>query len=194
MTRRWGTAYEWVFRFLSNRDGLTCYLCGQEKDEKGSANLVVEHKDNDKDNPDPTNLGLAHPSCNIKKNPPKQGFPQVVPLRESERKDGDGPRAEWSSEEGRRSDKMTYRYRQRLYHPNTGLFKNAGQIFPLNWLADVLPDELKIGKSTTYRKYINEDIASEYLEAKTIDGEVKLERTLKAYPGWKLGMEEEDSK
>ena len=190
MTRRWGAAYEWVFVFLAERDGMKCYLCGSEEDEKGSRNLVVEHKDNNRDNPQRSNLALAHPSCNIKKNPPHQDFPQLIPLNERERKPSAQKQAEWSSEEGRRSDKMTYRYRQRLYHPDHGLFKNGGQIYPLKWLADILPDELGIGQSTTYRKYIDQDIASGYLESKEMDGETKLERTLKLYPLSKLGIKE----
>ena len=60
----------------------------------------------------------------------------------------------------------------------------------MKWLADMLPDELRIGKSTTYLKYIDEDIASGYLDPNEVDGVVKLERTLKAYPMWKLGMKD----
>lgn len=73
MTRKWGPAQDWVFRFLLERDGENCYLCGKLTDAKGSKTLIIEHKDNNSDNPDPANLGLAHPSCNTKKNPPKQG-------------------------------------------------------------------------------------------------------------------------
>ena len=39
-------------------------------------------------------------------------------------------------------------------------------------------------------KNIDEDIASGYLNPNEVDGVVKLERTLKAYPMWKLGMKD----
>ena len=181
MTRKWGAAYQWVQLYLEQRYGRVCFFCG-ERDKP----LIVEHEDNDPKNYNPENLHWACWSCNQRKNP-RGPVPQGALPRE--RENGSGRQAEWSSEEGRRSDKMTYRYRQRLYHPETGLFKNAGQVFPLDWLANVLPDELKIGKSTTYYKYIKEDVAAQYLEGKEIDGETKLERTLKPYPLWKLGME-----
>lgn len=123
-------------------------------------------------------MRLAHHNCNARRGKPKPSSDQ-----KRERENGLG---EWTSEEGRRSDKMTYRYRQRVYHPETGILRNPGQIFPRKWLADILPDECKIGHSTTYYKYIDEDIAAGYLDQYEIDGETKIERTQKEYPPWKL--------
>ena len=180
MTRKWGTASSWVYRFLIERDGSICYLCQSEADEKGSKTLWIEHMDNNSNNPSPSNLRLAHPSCNEKKNPPHQLPQPVLSERESE---------SWSSAEGARSDKMRPRYRLAMYHPATGLFRNPGQQYPKQWTADILQEELcKIGTATTYLKYIGADISAEYLAEKQLDGTWFIERTLKPYPLEKLGM------
>ena len=181
MTRKWGSAYGWVQSFLDLRDGHKCYFCGAS-----DRPLIIEHLDNVESNMDPENLHWSCWSCNQRKNP--RGPQDALPERES--KSGTGTPTEWSSREGWTSAKMTERYRLRLYHPVTGMLKNPGTILPKKWLADMLPDELRIGKSTTYLKYIDEDIASGYLDPNEVDGVVKLERTLKAYPMWKLGMKD----
>jgi hypothetical protein len=52
----------------------------------------------------------------------------------------------------------------------------------------MLPDELGIGKSVTYRRYIEEDVAAGYFDEREVDGETKIERTFKEYPKEKLGI------
>ncbi len=104
-----------------------------------------------------TNMRLAHHACNARRGQPTKPIAPHVSEREN------SPRTqEWSSEEGARSDKMTYRYRQRLFHPQTGLFRNAGQVYPKQWVADILEDLTGIGKSITYLRYLNADIAADY--------------------------------
>lgn len=55
----------WIYRYLVQRDGDICRLCG--KPPKQPFTLDIDHKDNDKTNDDPNNLQLAHPICNKKK-------------------------------------------------------------------------------------------------------------------------------
>lgn len=53
------------YRYLVNRDGEICALCGKPPKEPGT--LDIDHKDNDKTNDNPENLQLAHPTCNRRK-------------------------------------------------------------------------------------------------------------------------------
>ncbi len=69
LTRPWGSSYDWVYRYVSLRDGEKCYLCNERADAQGRTLLIVEHRDNDPQNYNPANLGLAHRSCNGQKNP-----------------------------------------------------------------------------------------------------------------------------
>lgn len=54
-----------LIKYLVERDGFKCYLCGEEF--KNTREPILEHLNKDwKDNRE-DNLGLAHQSCNIKK-------------------------------------------------------------------------------------------------------------------------------
>ena len=54
-----------IMKYLIDRDGFQCYLCGQEF--KGLREPIIEHiNDDPKDNRE-DNLALAHQSCNIRK-------------------------------------------------------------------------------------------------------------------------------
>lgn len=192
MTRKWGTAYEWVYRFLIERDGSVCYLCSSESDEKGSKNLWIEHIDNNPNNSNPLNLRLAHPSCNEKKNPPRQN-PQPVPLSVRVASDEAAAGARILA----KSEQMLPLYRRAMYDPKEGVMRNPGQIYPKKWLANMMQEEwIRVGTATTYLKYIGADISAGYLDEKEMlleaddmrkaHMETVVERTLKPYPEEKL--------
>ena len=94
LTRKWGSAYEWVYKTIALRqakilqvpDGEICYICKSKADHLGRSKLFVEHKDNDSNNYAEDNLGLAHRSCNTRKNPrgpiPQNALP-ITQERES---------------------------------------------------------------------------------------------------------------
>ena len=56
-----------MYNSLIERDGDFCYICINKVDERGNAKLIIEHKNGLKDDWEPKNLGLAHQSCNVKK-------------------------------------------------------------------------------------------------------------------------------
>ena len=65
---------------LARQGGEYCAMCGKHRlqllNEGGSANLCIDHKDNNNNNNIPTNLQfLCHP-CNTKKNHPSIEDPQ----------------------------------------------------------------------------------------------------------------------
>ncbi|MDE2439201.1 MAG: hypothetical protein KGN01_07480 [Patescibacteria group bacterium] len=92
MTRKWGPAYNWVYRTIVLKqareytipDGEICYICKHKSDPLGRTKLFVEHKDNDPANYSEENLGLAHRSCNTRKNP-RGPLPQNALPTERER-------------------------------------------------------------------------------------------------------------
>ena len=178
MTRQWGRAYQWVGAYLDLRDGHKCFFCG-----KSDIALIVEHLDRNPTNYDPGNLHWSCWSCNQK----KELFPKPLP----QERENEGPaHGEWSSEEGARSDRMTYRYRQELYHPKNGRMKDQGTRFGKTALAEWLEEWTGVGKSTTYLKYLSKDITAGYLNQFEEDGMLKLERTEKPYPLERLGMKD----
>ena len=129
-------------------------------------------------------LGLACHSHNA-----VYGDPSLRTSETSERENataGQEPKGEWTSEEGKRSDKMTYRYRQRLYHPETGL--KTGEVRNLKQFADELEEELEVGKAQTYERYLRKDANVGYFRLFDEDGTDKIERKAKPYPLSRLGI------
>jgi hypothetical protein len=61
--RFWSKLKWWQRRFLAERDGDKCAICGVEGREKL---LVVHHVDSNPENNDPANLKLLCQSCNVK--------------------------------------------------------------------------------------------------------------------------------
>ncbi|MGA2665111.1 MAG: hypothetical protein ABSF83_09225 [Nitrososphaerales archaeon] len=165
----------------------SCFFC---KLALGYGTPDIHHIDENPEDNRLYNLALAHHGCNSSDFNQKKQHGIASSGHGGVRENGGQRPAEWTTEEGRRSDKMTYCYRQFLYHPKTGLLRNGGQLFSIKWLAAMLPSELKIGKSVTYRRYIDEDIAGGFLEPTVIDGTDKVERTTKPYPLELLEMRE----
>lgn len=66
MTRRFSDeTRRWIYRYLCLRDGEKCYLCGEPP--TGPFSFDIEHRNGDKDNKEPSNLGLSCRKCNVGK-------------------------------------------------------------------------------------------------------------------------------
>ena len=185
MTRRWGPAYVWVQSYLDLRDGHKCFFCG-----RADVALIVEHMNNDEYDPNPENLHWACWPCNQRKNP-RGPIPETALLKDvRENRAHTQTRGEWQSEEGRRHDQMTYRYRNLMFHPHNGLMVNEGSRVGLVKLSKKLPDLVGKGSSVTFRRYIEEDIEAGYFSVAEDDGVDYIERTDRAYPLERLGIAE----
>ena len=181
LTRPWGPAREWVANFLDLRDGHKCFFC-----QRSDVYLIIEHMDNDETNYAPSNLHWSCWSCNQKK---AKTSDRLLPkgVRENQ---ASAQRNEWTSEEGRIHDLLTYRYRNLLFHPHNGMMVNEGARVGLLKLSKKLPDLVGKGSSVTFRRYIEEDIEAGYFEVKSEDGVDYIERTNKLYPNERLGIQE----
>ena len=93
-----------------------------------------------------------------------------------------------SSEETARSSRMTWRYRQQLFHPRTGMTRDAGTVVELKVMADVLEERCEEGKAQSYERYLRHDAAIGYFRLFQEDGKDKLERTRLPYPLKRLGL------
>lgn len=167
MRGKYGSTSKLVKLFLLQRDGSKCYLCLKKTDENGSSTLFVEHKNNDKSSREywhPANLGLAHQSCNIKKNPRGKDVAPRERKREKRKRAGrvawrDG-RPEASSLETFKHEQMRPKYNN---HIRFTLPKRMSSISE-KLLAELLVHELGGGSSITYARYIREDVAGGILE------------------------------
>jgi hypothetical protein len=180
MTRKWGPAYEWVSRFLDQRDGHKCFICGETQ------GLIIDHWDNNPHNPDPANLHWLCWADNVRKNfksVPKQGLP------EKEREPNASTR--WSSKEGERHDTMRFVWDNLLYHPKTGILATTGSRVSKSKLPSWAIDRIGYGSSKTTAWYQKEDIDNGYLmDTRDEDGTPLVERTDKLFPLSKLGFKE----
>lgn len=157
-----------------------CAKCERETD------LEIDHIDGNPTNWKITNLRLLCHGCNISERNRLNGLGSV---KERERESADAALT-WSNEEGRRSSKMVPRYRAVMYHPKTGMFKDEGSRMPIVKLSHNLPELCGgLGSSITYRRYIEDDIASGFLFRSENDGIEYVERTDKHYPLERLGMQ-----
>ncbi len=160
MTRKWGLTTDWVKLFLSNRDGMKCYLCGNLEDKHCNSILIIEHKNNDETDFRPENLGLAHRSCNIIKNPRGKLFLQnALPQAERKRENvgSAGAEPEASSAETARAQTMRPDWNNWL----PGFFNNLENpisMIPLEALARKAVHAIGKGSSITYRRYALEDV------------------------------------
>lgn len=126
MTRQWGPSYSWVVRFLIQRDGEKCYLCGEKVCKRHGTHsaLIVEHKDNDETNFNPANLGLAHRCCNGIKNP-HGSSPGALPRQRERLRPGDAPTPTLTAELASQSEKsaiMRARWLDWIHNLRTGPF------------------------------------------------------------------------
>jgi hypothetical protein len=174
MTRKWGSAYAWVAKFLDERDGHKCIMCGKEE------RLIIDHYDNNPDNYDEANLHWLCWADNVRKN-----LPQGLSKKERE----PSAHANWGSKEGERHDKMRFLWDNLLYHPKTGLLATEGARVSKSKLPSKAIDFIGYGSSKTTAWYQKEDLDNGYLaETKDEDGTPLVERTDKPFPLSKLGF------
>ena len=177
----------WSIRQGHDGSKCECFFC---KNLKIFSDLTIHHRDGNEDHNDAENLTPACYECNR-----KEGW--VVRLRkkaevvEREREltaPTESQPLEWSSEEGRRHDKMRYRWNNWIYHTNKGLGRNMGQRFNKESLPLLAVDILALGSSKTYAHYLKEDIAAGYWMEFEEDGVTKIERSGKTFPPERMGI------
>lgn len=198
MTRPWGSSYAWVYRYLVQRDGEKCYICGDKicKIHNLHTRLIVEHKDNDERNPNPDNLGLGHKCCNGRKNA-KGHPPDALPLNERERalkptrftlEPGSDSKA--SSQEKADHEKMRPRWDDwisgRVTRPSMSDYPcqlwqnslvNIREWCDLAQIEQRAPYACGTGSSKTYHTYALEDVQGGKLERETHEGQLMVRYT-----------------
>lgn len=138
-------------------------------------------------------LHLAHHGENLRDGTP----PRTVAIlhgREREKTSPAPTRGIWTSEEGRRNERMKWFYKQKLFNPKDGLMVGLGTKKPLKQFAAELADWKGEGEAQSYQRYLENDALVGYFVITTAAGIDWIERTGKKYPLERLGLKpEEDS-
>ncbi len=127
------TQRQWVYRYLIERDGNKCSLCGKkEKDVK----LEIDHINGNPSNQDPKNLRLLCHSCNIK---------NAIHLNQKSRHKHHGVFVE---REGEKLDATT-KYKQKIKYYEGSIEMQANECYELefrSWLTAYLKNFIEIEK------------------------------------------------
>lgn len=152
----------------------------------------LDHIDDDPLNKAPANKQLLCKPCNLAKRN-RAGQRSMERERESPPAVPTPTKGEWTSEEGKRSDRMVYFYRQALFHPQTGRMVTIGTKKPLKAFAADLADECGEGQAQTFERYLRDNALQGYFVVTSAKGIDWIERTGKKYPLDRLGLKPEGS-